>query len=410
MIEQQDLANRPLGPAPVARGTSPAVSSEAPFRLGYRPALDGLRAFSILAVMGFHAQVPFLAGGHIGVSVFFVLSGFLITTLLLEEWALTGRIALGAFYFRRAVRLFPALFLLLVVVFFRSFFEPNAEKADAARTAVFLSLAYVSNWARAAGVSLEALDHTWSLAIEEQFYLVWPLTLWLCAWLNARRRVVMLVVLLGVTGSVAVRAFLLEGGWPVSRLYSGTDTRADSLFTGAAVGLIAAYGGLPHLARHARRLRVMAALGACVLVYLAASARWDERYVRMGAESWLSLAVALILVEILLGPSIVTRALLETRPMVWIGGISYGLYIWHFPVFGYLSFQRFDVSPDQSALSVVAVQCLRFAATFAIAGASFYLVERPAARLRTYIGARPRTDWQQHPVRRGSITEQVERA
>jgi peptidoglycan/LPS O-acetylase OafA/YrhL len=154
----------------------------------------------------------------------------------------------------------------------------------------------------------------------------------------------------------------------------------------------------------------MAALGACVLVYLAASARWDERYVRMGAESWLSLAVALILVEILLGPSIVTRALLETRPMVWIGGISYGLYIWHFPVFGYLSFQRFDVSPDQSALSVVAVQCLRFAATFAIAGASFYLVERPAARLRTYIGARPRTDWQQHPVRRGSITEQVERA
>src|SRR5437764_8189485 len=144
-----------------------------PFKLTYRPALDGLRGVAIIGVFAHHARVPFLAGGFIGVDVFFVLSGFLITALLLQEAEETRRISLRAFYIRRALRLLPALAVLLGALLLvpRAF---GMMRTDAALVSTVSAL-YASNWVRAFGVlDLEVVSHTWSLSIEEQFYLLWP--------------------------------------------------------------------------------------------------------------------------------------------------------------------------------------------------------------------------------------------
>ena len=211
---------------------------------GYLPGLDGLRAIAVLAVMFYHAGISFMMGGFLGVDVFFVISGFLITTLLLAEYRRTGRTNLKAFWWRRARRLLPALFLLLLLtVVFSVIFLP--DELTGLRGDVAAALAYVTNWElifnqrsyfEAVGRP-PLLRHLWSLAVEEQFYIIWPLAFSFGMALPAARYL-LYALGLAVVASAVWMALLYQPDADPSRVYYGTDTRASGLLVGVLLAFI----------------------------------------------------------------------------------------------------------------------------------------------------------------------------
>ncbi|HET9492773.1 MAG TPA: acyltransferase, partial [Chloroflexia bacterium] len=213
-------------------------------RLPYLPGLDGLRAVAVIAVLLYHAGLPLFAGGFLGVEVFFVISGFLITSLLLAEWNANGRIDLPAFWLRRARRLLPAVYTLVVVVLVVAVvFLP--EEVSMLRGDGAAAFTYVTNWYLIFNERsyFEAMGrpsmllHLWSLAVEEQFYLVWPPVLALL--LRFRRRgAILAVVLAGAAASSLLMALLYSPEADPSRVYYGTDTRATGLLIGAALAFV----------------------------------------------------------------------------------------------------------------------------------------------------------------------------
>ncbi|HEY1116399.1 MAG TPA: acyltransferase, partial [Acidimicrobiales bacterium] len=201
----------------------------------YWPALDGMRGVAVLLVIAYHGERSLAPrGGAIGVTMFFTLSGFLITTLLLRERASTGRIGLGRFYWRRALRLLPALVTLVAVTSAYALVTDNHERTLGAALPVLL---YVGNWVRTLHDTegLGLLEHTWSLSVEEQFYLVWPLAVLGAAALVSKARQAEAVLALAVGGSLASLLWRLqlwdaeEPRWSAARLYNGTDAVADQL-------------------------------------------------------------------------------------------------------------------------------------------------------------------------------------
>ena len=211
-------------------------------------ALDGLRGIAVLAVILYHGGVPWLAGGFLGVEVFFVLSGFLITSLLISEWLDRGKIALGAFWARRARRLLPALVVLVAVIGLYYTTAGSAKAVPGLLGDGFAALFYYSNWHQiatgasyfAASGPVSPFQHTWSLGIEEQFYALWPLLVLAAVWCVRRGggskpaslRLLLAVALLGVVASAAQNALAFDGGSGLDRVYYGTDTRATGLSRG----------------------------------------------------------------------------------------------------------------------------------------------------------------------------------
>jgi peptidoglycan/LPS O-acetylase OafA/YrhL len=384
---------RAAGPAEEGRQVPYAVTGR------HLPALDGLRAVAVAGVIAYHLGSSWASGGYLGVDLFFVLSGFLITSLLLEEWSGTGRLALGAFWGRRARRLLPALFLLLVAigayVVLNGRFGPPGSAAQidlsGLRGDALATLLYVANWhAIFAHQSYFAqfsapspLQHTWSLAIEEQFYLVWPLLLLgLLTWSRRHwRRVGLGVTVAGALGSAALMAALYHPGGNPTRIYLGTDTRAFDLLAGAAVAMLVAARPQPRPAvrrlLHAAALPAAAALGVCWVVAGTATGLPRSWMFEGGFLGCAGLAAVVVadarLVE--RGP---LGAVLSLRPLRWLGTISYGVYLWHWPVIVYLSTSR-------TGLVGWRLDLARLAVTLAAATASFYLVERPLRR-RQYRG------------------------
>ena len=220
----------------------------------YYGGLDGLRALAVVAVLLYHGGVSWAGGGFLGVEVFFVLSGFLITSLLVLEWGRASRIGLGAFWARRARRLLPALLCMVTVigVYYALAGPSNAVpglKADGIAT-----LLYFGNWHQiftqsnyfAATGPISPLQHTWSLAIEEQFYIFWPAlllsVLWFAGRLSSRRsrwelRALLIFSVACAVASAIDMALLFDGGRGLNRVYYGTDTRAFSLLTGASFAI-----------------------------------------------------------------------------------------------------------------------------------------------------------------------------
>lgn len=326
------------------------------WRLGYRPALDGLRAIAVLLVMAAHFGVPgFAQAGDVGVTIFFTLSGFLITTLLLEERERTGRISLAQFYLRRAVRLLPAL--LVVLVFFVAF-EAARGQLDFALPRALAALFYVANWANAA-INLGPLFHTWSLGVEEQFYAVWPILLLVLLILSGRRTVLAvalgLVVVSFAAGAVGISAGELERS-------------IDALMLGCALAVVATAGRLPRAA--------WAAYPALAIVAIAVLITWPGPAPAGRAFGFLAvaLATAAVIWSICAGRGSVDR-LLSTTPLVWIGKISYGLYLWHFIVV-WIATPAVAGFPWPVRVAVMTV------ASFAVALASWRYVERPLQRWR----------------------------
>jgi peptidoglycan/LPS O-acetylase OafA/YrhL len=282
------------------------------------PALDGLRGVAILLVFSVHC-FEWPPGGHLGVDLFFILSGFLITTLLLEEHSATGRISLRAFYARRARRLLPALALLLA-----AYLAIDAVKGQNGLKAAAFGGLYVANLVEAFGrhpgvLTNSGLDHLWSLAQEEQFYLVWPVLVPLVA--LVRRPVRLLAIAIGFL--ILYRIGLALAGASHHRLYNGPDTHADGLLAGAAVAFLLARG--PQIVTPRLKLLAVAALPIAVdaLLVRAPSPGWDAF-----ALPIIEAACVVILVAALTIPQ--WAAVLSWSPLRWLGRISYSLYLWHF--------------------------------------------------------------------------------
>ena len=370
----------------------------APRRHGARskgiPALDGVRAVAVALVLAGHGGIPGVSGGFLGVDVFFVLSGFLITSLLLDEQGRTGRIALAGFWIRRARRLLPALIVMvLAVVAARALFPPEATATlrDNAVAAFF----WVANWAFVAqrtdyfsqGTPPSPLQHTWSLGVEEQYYLLWPLLLIaVVAVVGARARwAVFALATAGAVGSAAA-AILMASDPGVNRVYFGTDTRAQALLVGAAAAAllvrdwsVLTAGGTLIRTRWRRWVAGgLSVLGLAMLAALARFATGSAGDFRAGLLLAVAVAAVLVVAPVALDQGGFVARALAWRPLVWLGAISYGVYLWHWPIFLALNGER----TGWSGWRLFALRC---AATVAVAAASWWLLEQPIRRWRPVI-------------------------
>jgi peptidoglycan/LPS O-acetylase OafA/YrhL len=355
-------------------------------------ALDGLRAVALLIIMGYHFGVGWLQGGFFSLDIFYVLSGYLITGLLVSEYRKRGAIKLSAFWLRRARRLLPALLIVLVAVTLMvRFAEPQGLYPDF-RWSALSALFYFSNWWQIAANSnyffatgaVSPLTHTWSLAVEEQFYLVWPLVvLAVMHFSRTFARGIRAVLVLSVTGAVASAvemALLYSPRANTTRLYFGTDTHAQSILVGAVLAcsmtIIQMRRGNEGMAPVAHALAARWSLvllglaglaGTLTLTYnLAGTSPVDYR----GGFMLSALSAAAIITAAVCVPRGPIAWTLSLPPLVWLGTISYGAYLWHYPIFVYLDSQR-------TGLSGLSLLAIRFVSTFTLAALSYYLVERP---------------------------------
>jgi peptidoglycan/LPS O-acetylase OafA/YrhL len=356
--------------------------------------LDGLRGLAVLSVMTFHFGASWLPGGFFGVDIFYVLSGFLITSLLLQESTRTGRIRLKHFWARRARRLLPALLLVLLAVTWYVHFVASSASYPGYRADAFSTLFYFSNWHQIATSTnyfvftglASPLTHCWSLAIEEQFYLVWPLVTIAALWAGRRRGRGVVVLLglcvVGATASAIEMASLFSPGTSTTRIYFGTDTHAQCLLVGAALacGLtLALRGGWSSIqsvtvpARVARMIDAGSLVGLIILVVLAHTLTGSSALTYEGGFLLVSLATSAMILAVLVAPRGLTAQLFAIRPLAWLGTISYGMYLWHYPLYLYLT-------PNRTGLSGVGLFFIRVMATIGIAALSFWLVERPIMR------------------------------
>jgi peptidoglycan/LPS O-acetylase OafA/YrhL len=361
--------------------------------LPYQPGLDGLRALAVLAVIAYHLDLPWAPrGGAVGVTLFFSLSGYLITTLLLRELGGTGRVRLGAFYARRALRLFPALFLLVAAVAaYVRWVRPDADQDLGVLPYV---LAYLGNWYRVVEGfgSLGALDHTWTLAVEEQFYLLWPPLLLLTVvlargrwtggrWTGGRWTGALLVVaLVAAVAPLVVRLLVWDGLGSAARVLNGTDTAADPLMMGCALA-VALFAADPARLERWRQVLRVAVWPAVALLVADGVLRLDQNDEPTGVTVtllWGPLALGLASTIVVGFVVLRSPGWLGVRWLRGIGLISYGLYLWHYPVIRALE----EEQPDGSLTG--AGQLLAVALSLLIAGVSYVVVERPFLALKRY--------------------------
>lgn len=348
--------------------------------LGHRPALDGVRALAIVPVVLFHTtfthRVP---GGSSGVDLFFVLSGFLITTILLEEADRHGRIDVVAFYARRALRLGPAMLALLLFAWVAALAGWGAAMTPRVmgRFTVYV-LTYTANWVLAYQTMPwpPMLGHLWSLAVEEQFYLVWPWMLLLL--LRARLGMLHLLALLLV--AIAAIALWRAIHWHVHhdlyRVIYGTDMRAGGLLFGAAVAVFRRLGWsmTPPLAL------ALAAAGTVTCTWSFLFVTTMKVYPLLGGLQLVEFGGGLLVLALSTGECGPVRRLFEAPALLWIGQRSYGLYLWHLPAL-YLVSQALPTMPVLASVVGVAV-------ALPVTELSYRLVEQPALRLKARFAAR----------------------
>lgn len=375
------------------------TSSVRPYEANRRyilPGLDGLRAIAVLLVIVYHFWPTVLPGGMIGVDIFFVISGFLITSLLLREGALNGRIALGSFWVRRARRLLPAIALMILVLGPVSLIVGGDIQVNLGRQ-LLGAATFSSNWISIfagndyfAQTSPELFTNFWSLAVEEQFYVLWPLLIVASGLLlGCRWRHFSAIMVLGILASLGVAAFLLMNGTPISRIYYGTDTHLYGLLLGALLAFARPWSLYPPMGKKAL-YRVAQPFG--LIAFTRVMVSWLSLFALIpyailvpesapGAIPWGLFGASLLalgviqgmLPDMLAGASEALRRLLNFAPLRWVGERSYGLYLWHWPL---AVVMHYVLGADRSPLVNVGV----LVATFAIAEMSYRWIETPIRR------------------------------
>ena len=360
----------------------PKIEAEpAPSKKAWRaPGLDGVRALAVLSVLAFHESLPWIKGGFLGVDVFFVLSGFLITDILAGKFGRDGKVGLSTFWQRRARRLLPALGLMLLVVTAAvTVLEPSQR--NTLPPALLGAVSYTSNWWQAfAHVSYFSLygpppvfQHLWSLAVEEQFYLIWPLMLTVVLLLLRNRALRVLFAWAAAAASAYVMFAVYVPGKDPSLVYYGTDTHASALLIGAALALT---WPLKRVAAAAGKLRlsfdILGAIGLLVLGWAA----WHFG----GADAFVY-PYGLVIAALAAGGLVLAAAapgriaaLLSWAPLRWLGVRSYGIYLWHWPVIA------ITVGIDPRGASTLGARAIDAILPIGLAAASWHWLEEPILR------------------------------
>lgn len=347
--------------------------------LRHVPALDGIRGLAVAGVLLYHGD--HLTGGFLGVDLFFVLSGYLITSLLLNEWGGSGGIGLKKFWGRRARRLLPALFGLLAGIAIYSLVWAKPYELGPLRADSLSTVFYVANWhALWSGhgywdlfTTPSPLQHTWSLAIEEQFYLVWPLVvLGVLGWLRRSQRTLFILAVVGALASSALMAVLHVPNTDPSREYFGTDTRAGAVLLGAALATFLSMRGTAR-GRAARvGIEVAACAGVLWLAWAWSTIDGQSPFLYRGGFFLCGVAVVAVLASAShpkVGP---VATVLAIPPLRWLGLISYGLYLWHWPVFVVLKLEQPSIGLTGWPFFAVQV-----AVSLAFAVVSYFVLELP---------------------------------
>lgn len=344
------------------------------------PQLDGLRALAVSAVLLYHADVPWLPGGFLGVDLFFVLSGYLITTLLLFEWQTQGTINIPHFWLRRARRLLPALLVVIAATLtFALIWLP--DEVARLRSDALAALAYSTNWylifkqeSYFETMGRPSLfQHLWSLSIEEQFYLLWPPVLLVLLRRRLKRSGVLALGLVGVVCSAATMACLYQPDTDPSRMYYGTDTRAFAPLLGAALACVWPHScKTTHVSRRSSLLTdalAFAALGSLGAAWCLIDEYQPLLY--QGGFVVVALLAALAIAALTHPMASVSKRVLSSTPLCWLGTRSYAIYLWHWPIF-MVTRPELDVT-----LTGWTLLALRLSATLLLSELSYRFVEMP---------------------------------
>jgi peptidoglycan/LPS O-acetylase OafA/YrhL len=374
-------------PLPLTAADDTAPPRNSFFR--HMPALDGLRGVAIIVVMIYHLEwlVPelhvYVKGGFLGVDMFFVLSGFLITSILLSEREKTGKISLRNFYVRRCLRLIRAFWLFLIGIYmFGSFLLPKFQAGLVyGRNDFIYAITYTMNWFSATNPGFDSnLNHSWSLAIEEQFYIIWSLVLFKAfseKWKNKQVLYLTLGLIALLCASRAIRAGI-GTDWRV--LYYSTDTRIDSLLMGCAASMLFVWKILPdQMIRRGWFKLLLAASFVGSLIVLFTFSHEDIGLYFAGLPIFTASA-ATMLYWLASTEETLIHKLLSNGVLRWIGNISYSLYLWHYLMYEYAK-KEFATEGSQVLVGVFLA--------LTIASASYYLIEKPFLRLKFRFNNRP---------------------
>ncbi|NLV16092.1 MAG: acetyltransferase [Syntrophomonadaceae bacterium] len=348
----------------------------------YMPGLDGLRAISVLAVIAYHLNISWTPGGFLGVGVFFTLSGYLITDQIMAHWQTANRIDLKDFWIRRIKRLIPGLFFMLgIVCLYLLLFDRSM--LISLKGELLSAILYFNNWwlifhnasyFESFGPP-SPLGHLWSLAIEEQFYILWPLILTILLFITRRRSDLIFFTLLGAALSVSAMILLYDVGTDPSRVYYGTDTRAFALLIGAALAMACPSQSMSRKISR-KSANIMDLIGTvCLFGIILAMVRINEYdpFLYLGGLALFTIIVAVI-TAVLAHPASILGRIIGCKPLRWIGVRSYSLYLWHFPVI-------ILTSPSIHAGGInVGLVIGQLVTTFLLAHISYKYIEEPFRR------------------------------
>lgn len=355
-------------------------------RAVYMPGLDGLRALAVFAVIFYHLKFSWAPGGLLGVGVFFTLSGYLITDLLLNQIRNHGHIQFGKFYFRRAKRLLPALYvMLMLVLFYITLFQ--RDLLSSLPGDVIAAVLYVSNWwyifhhvSYFQSFIPSPFTNLWSLAVEEQFYLVWPLFLIVFSrFVKSNLGKVILTLALAAASAVAMGVIYHPGSVP-NLVYYGTDTRAFALLTGAALAFMWPSTNLPKVSPWARdAINVLGFAGLGLFVWMVVFTNEYQTFMYRGGMVILAIGTTFLVQALTIPDSLLSR-ILGVGPLKWLGVRSYTIYLWHYPII------VLTASLATKLHDPLLYDGIIIASSVLVAALSWHFIENPIRRL-TFSGA-----------------------
>jgi len=327
--------------------------------LAYNPSIDGLRAIAVILVVFFHARLAGFSGGFVGVDVFFVLSGYLITSILRSEITATGTVNLVSFYWNRALRLYPPLIMMLAVwAMLIPFQYPDIDTLRNGAIALF----YLSDYFLAFGTLKGHLGHTWSLAVEEHFYMIWPLVVLATRRFSNQQLCVVLAIFFVLATTWRIVDFSLWDSW--QRTYHRFDTRLAGLALGATIAV------LPKRF-DSEIYEKLASFALFFIIFFAVILRWNSLFALSIGMTLTHIATACFLLATR-NQTLSVCKLLSARPLVYLGVLSYSIYLWHFPITKVL----LKYTSNETTLAIV------LPTSIILAAVSFELVEKPLRKFR----------------------------